>query len=648
MFSRLTFGSLAPPRLRKPAAAPHAGDLRREPPAAPAETHRAAPWPESLPEDAPSPHWPLVFLFFLALAVVQTFPLALHMTDSTIGWPVDSYQEWWNLAWVKQSVLSLSNPFHTDVLNYPQGGDLWLHTLVPVNAVLAIPLELATGNLFLAWNILSLLFFAAAGTGAYALCFHVTKDRWASLFGGFLFAFSPMVMMQFNAAHFNIATTWPIPFFALCLIRFFEGRSKRDLALVAVLGAVITWNWFEFAVDAGLFALLFFAFWAIVKARRGQRAQVMPLVRSLLPGLLLWAVLTAPILIPTALAIQSGDYTVRLSENEADNWAPDAVSYVLPSTLWGPGEHPSNFRQEYSGGRAGTIETTTFLGLMPLVLAGIAIANRKKSPLRTSIRFWSIVFAFFAAMALGPYLHAFSMNVPMLMPFRLLQQVPLIGERRVPGRMIIVGMLALGVLGTIGISTLSRRSTMKHAVPVFALIAVAVLCFEYWNPPVGLATYNVPQIYQDIGQESGDFSVLDLPLGRLTGNTQQGSNVGASMSDYAQVIHGKRAIAGYLSRTTDDTLEWLPEQPGLGYLECLACPGYPRDTDLDGARVRALFTDLKIKYVVVNLVTFEGLATTLTTQDTAGDAESYMKDVLGYQEIASGEGWLAYRNPAVD
>ena len=94
------------------------------------------------------------------------------------------------------------------------------------------------------------------------------------------------------------------------------------------------------------------------------------------------------------------------------------------------------------------------------------------------------------------------------------------------------------------------------------------------------------------------------------------------MSDYAQTIHGKAAIGGYLSRVPDEDLRWLPQQPGLGYLACPACPGYPRDIDQDAARVRALFTDLKIKYVVVNLVTFEGLATTLTTQGTAADAES--------------------------
>jgi hypothetical protein len=606
-------------------------------------------WPEDSRSDAPGPNWPLVFLFFLVLAVVQTFPLALHMNDHVMAWSGDSYQRWWDLTWMKQSLLSLSNPFHTNVLYYPQGSDLYLHTLIPVNGVLSVPLQLITGNVLLSWNILMLTFLALSETGGYALAHHVTKDRWASLFGGFLFAFSPFVMMHMNAAHFNISTTWPIPFFVLFLLRFFERRSKTDILLVAVLGALMTWNWIEFAIDAGWFALLLFSFWAIVKLRRGERAAILPMVRSLLPGIVVWAVLSAPVVIPTALAIQSGDYTVTTTNNEAGYYSPDALAYFIPSPLWGPGEFANNFEKPYST-RAGSVETTMFLGLSPLVLAAVAIAYRRKSPLRTSIRFWSLVFGFFAVMSLGPELNAFGFNLLVPLPFKLLQLLPFVGERREPARMIIVGALALGVLASIGVSVLARKyaNSFRHAGPLIACMALAVICFEYWNAPVSLASYQVPAIYTQIGQENGQFSVLDLPLGRATGNSHTGDPVGAAMSDYAQVIDGKPSIGGYLSRVTDENLKWLQEQPGLGYLACLSCDGYPRDIDLDTQRVRALFTDLKIKYVVVNLKTFEGEPTTLITLGVKTDAERYLQARLGFPEIASGDSWLAYRNPDVN
>jgi hypothetical protein len=597
----------------------------------------------------PGPNWPLVFVFFLALAVVQTLPLALHMNDHALGWAGDSYVMWWNLVSLKQSLLALSNPFHTSALYYPQGTDLYLHTLIPVNGVLSVPLQLITGNVLLSWNILMLTFLALSGTGGYALAYHVTKDRWASLFGGFLFAFLPFVMMHMNAAHFDIATTWPIPFFALFLLRFFERRSRADILLVAVLGALMTWNWVEFAIDAGWFALLLFSFWAIVKLRRGERADIPPMVRSLLPAIVVWAVLSAPVVIPTVLAIQSGDYTVTTTGNEAGYYSPDAFAYFIPSPLWGPGEFANNFEKPYST-RAGSIETTMFLGLSPLALAIVALANRRKSPLRTSIRFWSLVFGFFAVMSLGPELNAFGLSLAVPLPFKLLQLLPFVGERREPARMIIVGALALGVLASIGVSVVAKKyaHSFRHAGPLIACMALAVICFEYWNAPVSLASYQVPAIYAQIGQEDGQFSVLDLPLGRATGNSHTGDPAGAAMSDYAQVLDGKPSIGGYLSRVTDENLKWLAEEPGLGYLACLDCNGYPRDIDLDTQRVRALFSELKIKYVVVNLKTFEGEPSALITHGVTTDAELYLHARLGLQEIASGNGWLAYRNPDVN
>ena len=38
----------------------------------------------------------LVFLLFVSLAIIQTWPLVLHMSDHAMGWPGDSYVMWWN------------------------------------------------------------------------------------------------------------------------------------------------------------------------------------------------------------------------------------------------------------------------------------------------------------------------------------------------------------------------------------------------------------------------------------------------------------------------------------------------------------------------------------------------------------------------
>ncbi len=613
----------------------------------PADERRPAEQPE--PRATQRFNLLLVFLFFSGLAIVQTWPLALHMSDHAIAWPGDSYVMWWNMAWVKESLFSLSNPFHTDSLYYPQGTDLYLHTLTPVNAVLSIPLQVITGgNLLLTWNIMALTFLALSGTGGYALSYHVTRERWMSLVGGFIFAFSPFVMMQLHG-HFHIATTWPIPFFALFLLRFFESRSKTDLMLVAILAAILTWNWFEFAIDIGLFALLAFSSWALIRTRDGQGKEVISLAKSLLPGVALWTLLSAPILIPTALAVYGGGYTVTIDAAEAIRYSPDLFAYVLPSPLWGPGEYSNNY---FSGGssRAGSMETTMFLGLFPLLLSILAFVHCRKGALGSRVWFWSAVFVFFALLALGPRLFVLGVDTGIPMPFRLLQEIPLIGERRVPGRMIVVGTLALGVLSTFGASVIARKlgGSARYAAPIIGCLVLAAVFVEYWNPPVNLASYDTPAVYTAIGRESGDFSVLDLPLGRVTGNVRQGNAIGGALADYAQIVHGKSAVGGYISRAKTEDVEWLAEQPGLGYLSCLDCTAYPRDVDLNGQLVREVFTELRIKYVVVNLVTFEGDPTIITTEGLSSEIEAYLTETVGLTGAGSGDGWLAYRNPDVE
>src|SRR3990170_4124689 len=167
--------------------------------------------------------WAGLTLFFAGAAVVQTWPLTPNVTDSVVtqaGWELDGWQFLWNLWLVKHALVDLhTNPFHTDFLYFPQGSDLYLHTLAAMQGVLSIPLQLATDNLFLSWNVLALLFFVLSGLGMYALSYRVTGNHAAALFGGYVFAFAPYILMKFQASHWLISTTWPIPLFALSLVR---------------------------------------------------------------------------------------------------------------------------------------------------------------------------------------------------------------------------------------------------------------------------------------------------------------------------------------------------------------------------------------------------------------------------------------------
>jgi hypothetical protein len=274
--------------------------------------------------------------------------------------------------------------------------------------------------------------------------------------------------------------------------------------------------------------------------------------------------------------------------------------------------------------------------------------------------FWAGVFAFFAVMALGPYLYVggdktldvfgWQFN-GVSMPFRVFKELPLIGLRRVPARMILYGILALSVLAPLGLVAIGKRLNefRPGVAPVLSIVAAAIILLEFWNPPVATFGFEVPPVYEQIGREEGDFTVLSLPVGRITGTQQRGDIIGGGMAEYAQTVHGKAEIGGYISRGQEDDVLWLREQPGIGYLSCPVCPGFPREIDLAETLVRDVFIGYEIKYVVLNLKRFdEDSPTSFVTDGTDGAVIAYIEDVLGFEEIDRGDGYIAYRNPGVD
>jgi hypothetical protein len=206
------------------------------------------------------------------------------------------------------------------------------------------------------------------------------------------------------------------------------------------------------------------------------------------------------------------------------------------------------------------------------------------------------------------------------------------------------------VLAPLGVTALvsglqSRSAVLARALP---LVAVALVLIEVWNPPVGLASFRVPPIYETIGNEQGDFALLELPVGRITGTSQRGDVVGGGMTDYSQITHGKASIGGYFSRGVEKDVAWLREQPGIKYLSCPVCPGYPDQDDNNATLVNGLLSQLRVKYVIVNLKTFEGQPTVYITDGVADAVVRYIEDVLGLTKIDQGDGWLAYSVPGVN
>ncbi len=598
--------------------------------------------------------WAGISLLFSLAAVVQTWPLILHAADSLMDFPAspgDTGYYLWNLWWVKHALIDLqTNPFHTDLIFFPQGADLYLGGLVLVNGVISIPLQLATGNLILSWNILVLLFFVFSGLGMYALSYRVSHNHAAALVSGFIFAFAPFTLMRLQGGEWNIFTTWPIPLFALFLVRFQQTGRLREAVAAGIFWALLTYNWLEYATDAALFLGLFLAYWSFVYLRKRDWVRLSSLARGFAVIGGVWFMVSSPLLITVLQIIHSGDFVLTVPGAD-EFYSADLLAFVTPSPLWGPGTAPElPFGSHVP---IGSLENTAYLGIVPLLLAGIAVFAVRRTPHR--VLFWAAIFLVFAILSLGPYLYVgdaktfsilgLSFSVPL--PYQIYDQLPVFGARRIPSRMIIFGIMGLSVLAGTGFDVLTTwlRPRYGKIVPVAALLIFSLVVVEYWNPPVYLSEISTPAILEEIRDEPGDFTVLHAPLGRRDGWYLSGDPTGGWLADHYQWMHERATFGGYVGRAKD--LGWIMEQPGLAFLSCPRCPDLPSQDGRDPDLMRSQFRDYQIKYVVLHKLDPYGQGLFYIGESELTAMDEYLRDVLGLIPIYADSTFTVYRNQEV-
>lgn len=87
----------------------------------------------------------LVIALYTVLAVLMTWPLSAKLSYAVSGEGVDTWQNIWNLWWLKEALLHSHNPFFTTYVQYPDGTSLLLHTLNPFNFLITLPVQALFG-----------------------------------------------------------------------------------------------------------------------------------------------------------------------------------------------------------------------------------------------------------------------------------------------------------------------------------------------------------------------------------------------------------------------------------------------------------------------------------------------------------------------
>jgi hypothetical protein len=195
----------------------------------------------------------------------------------------------------------------------------------------------------------------------------------------------------------------------------------------------------------------------------------------------------------------------------------------------------------------GYVENVASLTIVGLLIVALAVWRYRFRPPRT----WTALTLFFAAVAVGPFIHVAGANTYVIGPWALLRYVPIISATRTPTRYAIVAMLGFSVVFGLALARIARR----HPSCRRALLVVvgAALAFELAPFPRTTHSAHVPDIYGIVADDPRDVRVLELPFGIRDGEWSQGDFNAASQ--FYQTYHQKPLIGGYLSRISDREVE---------------------------------------------------------------------------------------------
>ncbi|MCU0494332.1 MAG: hypothetical protein MUD01_22315 [Chloroflexaceae bacterium] len=569
----------------------------------------------------------LPLLLYLGLAIVNTWPLVLHFGTAVPGIGYDSWQNMWNMWWLKEALLGGQNPYFTPYLYYPSGVSLLLQTLNPINFVVSLPVHGLFG-LVAAYNFVVIFSLTLSGFCTYLLARDVLKQQEprtenqepptqhpsallradagrrtqdaAALLAGVIYATSGYLLSQVYGGHTHMMAAYLLPL-ALLALRRAEARPtwwRFALAgLVVWLNLWCDWQYLLFA----FFWLGWYGLWRVWQARH---------VRAALPTVITLAIaggLTLPLAIPTALLVEQTPTLVgQGGPNFRVEQSVDVADYFIPSQL-----HPllGGLAAQAQAYKAETdIQSkTVYLGLVALLLALAGLRQRGAS-------LWLGGAIIFGVLALGPQLRFFGAITDIPMPAALLDNVPGLRIFRYPMRFAVLVMLALAVLAALGAARLLQglaqgKAAWPRAPALLASgLALAIALENLTVQP--MVPVLIPPFYAQLAQEPGEFGILEAPFYTRP----------AAVFLLHQTVHGKGLAGGYTSRLMPyPLLEQFPVVRMFAY----ARPA-PDIIAQDPAEIApTLFSYFNIRYLTLHSMAGALRYTTLlrVAQAAAGGAE---------------------------
>lgn len=499
----------------------------------------------------------IVFLIYLVLAVILTWPLTLFARDHVIN-AGDPLFYAWNLMHNFRSIGNGLGGLLDANIYFPTTNTLALSDTLAAQTIITYPIIWLTNNPILAINLYTLLTFPIAGMGMYLLIRSFVKHELGSVLIGAMFAFSYPRFGQMS--HVPALSSQWLPYYIYGLYWFLREGKIRSLAIALVsflllLGSTVYLGVFAVVVAMIMMSVFYASLWSRLKIT------VFPLI--------LTAALSLLLMFPyIRLKAEHPEITRSLEESSARAaYQQDYFSVTQTSFL-------SRFLKSNEG------ERTLYPTIAALALATIGLSRQFPPLLFASIALTGLILSFGPErpFSIGPFDTGY-----ITLPYAYLYKVfPLLQILRVPARFSIVFILGLTVLAGYG---------ARRVKPLILFLITILFFLEIWQRPMAMVkipTYeSVPLVYQWLKQQAGVSAVIELPIGKIEqGTIPIGQQVMLRYEDvtedsplvsetyrvYFAGFHGKKTVngySGYVPQSYQDAvanMDSFPSSASINYL----------------------------------------------------------------------------------
>lgn len=481
-----------------------------------------------------------IYSFYLAVAVIITWPLVTVFGSAFVGHPFgDSLEYARHIWWIRHALSSGQPLFDQPMLAYPDGLNgawLWATPLQSFPAWLltfVMPLPAA-------FNLVALLRLALNGWAMCLLMDHLLgRHTGPALLAGLIFMIHPTFQGQLAAGHIGLLALWPVPLYVFALLRLADGQTTHHVETQhAVSLHRNRWFWLAvlmFVLSAlGSPVLLVFVTGPVTVflLLRAISRRDWQLLRSsllvVLLGSLLVALFLLPVLFDPDVPQQGG--VVRFSA--------DLLALVTPSY-----QHPLFGQLAYTHRILGQepFERMAYAGIVAAVLALVGVWRERQA------RGWLVLAAVMWLLSLGPLLHVLDAVAVIdlgdhvsyiTLPWLALGELPFLNIVRTPARFNFTLALALAVMAGYGTNAI-RDSRLRWAIiGVLALVVV----FEYqsfWPMPTVDAA--IPPAVEQLRERDDIRAVMNVPWSHVLAQKE---------GMYLQTGHQQPLLAGYITRRT--------------------------------------------------------------------------------------------------